>query len=172
MNVPEKLINFRAYLNGDDLIGVTDITLPNLEPMTETVKGAGVAGEVDNPVLGHYGSMEVQLNWRTLYKKPAALSAPTGMTLDLRSANQIWDSSAGAFVVQSVKIVVQGVPKGIELGKLDVGTTSDTSTTLECTYVKVTVDGSDIIELDKYNYICKINGTDYLKNVRTAIGLA
>ena len=172
MNVPEKLINFRAYLDGDDLIGVTDITLPSLEPMTETVKGAGVAGEIDNPVLGHYGSMEVQLNWRTLYKKPLALAAPKGLTLDLRGANQIWDSSAGAFVTQAVKVVVQGVPKGIELGKLDVGTTSDTSTTLECNYIKVTVAGSTLLELDKYNYICKINGTDYLSSVRTALGLS
>ena len=54
MKVPEKLINFRVYEDGDDLVGVADVTLPTLDAMTETVKGAGIAGEVESPVMGHY----------------------------------------------------------------------------------------------------------------------
>lgn len=34
--VPEKLINFRAYNDGNDLLGVTDVQLPSLDAMTET----------------------------------------------------------------------------------------------------------------------------------------
>ena len=43
MKVPEKLINFRVYKNGDDLIGVADIELPSLEAMTETTQRSGIA---------------------------------------------------------------------------------------------------------------------------------
>ena len=171
MNVPEKLINFRVYQDGADLLGVADVSLPSLEAMTETVKGAGVAGEVDSPVLGHYGSMEVQLNWRTLYKPNALLAAPKGVMLDMRAANQVKDSESGAYKVQAIKCVVRGVPKNSELGNLDVGTTSDTATTIEVDYLKVTIDGEDVIELDKYNYICKVGGVDYLSEVREALGL-
>lgn len=171
MNVPEKLINYRVYQDGADLLGVADVTLPSLEAMTETIKGAGLAGEVDSPVLGHYGSMELQLNWRILYKPNALLAAPKGVMLDMRAANQVKDSESGAFVVQSTKVIARGVPKNTELGKFDVGTTSDTATTLEVDYLKVTVDGEDLIELDKYNYICKIGGVDYLSEVREALGL-
>ena len=171
MNVPEKLINFRVYQDDADLLGVADVTLPSLEAMTETIKGAGLAGEIDSPVLGHYGSMELQLNWRTLYKPNALLAAPKGIMLDMRAANQVKDSESGAFVVQSAKVIARGVPKNTELGKLDVGTTSDTATTLEIDYLKVTVDGEDLIELDKYNYICKVGGVDYLSEVREALGL-
>ena len=46
--VPEKLINFRAYNDGNDLLGVTDVQLPSLDAMTETVKGAGIAGRLTN----------------------------------------------------------------------------------------------------------------------------
>lgn len=171
MNVPEKLINFRAYEDGDDLLGVADITLPNLQAMTETIKGAGLAGEIDSPVLGHYSSQEVQLTWRNLYKPNLKLAAPKGITLDLRGANQVKDSESGNFVVQPVKVVVRGVPKSTDFGKFDVGTTSGTTTTLEVDYIKVTVDNNDILELDKYNYICKVDGTDYLSEVREALGL-
>ena len=52
--VPEKLINFRVYLDGNNLIGVADVELPSIEAMTETVKGAGIAGEIDSPTLGHF----------------------------------------------------------------------------------------------------------------------
>lgn len=57
--LPSLLVNFRVY-DGDsnDMIGVADVELPKLEAMTETLKGAGVSGEIDMPVLGHYASME------------------------------------------------------------------------------------------------------------------
>ena len=172
MNVPEKLINFRVYQNGSDLIGIADVTLPNLEAMTETVKGAGIAGEIDSPVLDHYSSMELELNWRTLEKPNVLLASPKGVQLDLRGAQQVYDSSAAAYVVRPVKVVVSGVPKTTELGKLDVGTTSDTKNTIEVNYIKITIDGEDVLELDKFNYICSIGGTDYLADVREALGLA
>lgn len=168
MNVPEKLINFRVYLDGADLVGVADVTLPSLEAMTETVKGAGIAGEVDAPVLGHYSSMELELNWRTL----EMLASPKGIHLDLRGAQQAYDSGKGAYRVVPVKVVVRGVPKTTELGKLDVGATSDTKNTIEVNYIKITVDGEDLAEVDKYNYICSIGGTDYLAEVREALGMA
>lgn len=172
MNVPEKLINFRVYQGGDDLVGIADVTLPNLETMTETVKGAGIAGEIDSPVLGHYSSMELELNWRTLEKSNVLLASPRGVQLDLRGATQVYDSSAAAYVVRPVKVVVSGVPKTTEPGKLDVGTTSDTKNTIEVNYMKITIDGEDVLELDKYNYICRVGGKDYLAEVRDALGLA
>lgn len=171
MKVPEKLTGFRVYQDGNDLIGVADVTLPSLEAMTETVKGAGIAGEVDSPVVGHYGSMEVQLNWRTLEKSNILLASPKGVHLDLRGAQQVYDSSAGEFTIRPAKIVVHGVPKTTELGKLDVGATTDTSNTIEANYLKVTIDGSELLELDKYNYICKIGGVDYMAEIRDALGL-
>lgn len=171
MNVPEKLINFRVYNEGNDQLGVADVTLPNFESMTETIKGAGLAGEIDSPVLGHYGSMEVEFNWRTLYENNLSFVAPKSFTFDLRGANQVKDSGTGDYIVQAVKCVIRCVPKNSETGKLDVGTLSDTKNTFEVDYIKISIDGKERVELDKYNYICKIDGVDYLSKVREALGL-
>lgn len=171
MNVPEKLINFRVYEDGNDLLGMADVTLPSFESMSETIKGAGLAGEVDSPVLGHYGSMELQINWRTIIKSNLNLASPKGTHLDLRGAQQHWDSASGNYVVVPVKVVVHCVPKSTEMGKFDAGATTDTSNKFEVYYIKVTVDGEELIELDKYNYICKVGGTDFLSEVRDALGL-
>ena len=171
MKVPEKLINFRVYKDSTDYIGLADVTLPRLEAMTETVSGAGIAGEIDSPTLGHYGSMETVLNWRTLEKNNLALAAPTGVQLDLRGAQQVYDSGTGKYVVRPVKIAIMGVPKNTELGKLEPGTTTDTANTIETTYLKVDVDGETVLEVDKYNSICNIDGEDFMADVREALGL-
>ena len=52
---PIRLVNFRAYNSSNLIIGTTDLTLPKIEYMTETVKGSGIAGEVDLPTLGNTG---------------------------------------------------------------------------------------------------------------------
>ena len=72
--VPEKLINYKVYLDRSDMVGLADVELPNFEAMTETIKGAGIAGEIDSPTLGHYGSMTLTLNWRTITSENAGES--------------------------------------------------------------------------------------------------
>lgn len=171
MNVPEKLINFRVYENGDDLIGVADVNLPKINPMTETVKGAGIAGEIDSPVKGHYSSMEVELNWRTVAKENIYLTSPEGKHLDIRGAMQIYDSGSSTYKVCPVKVVLRAVPKANDLGKLDVGAKTGSNNKLEVNYIKVDVDGKTLREIDKYNFIDKVGDVDYLADVREALGL-
>ena len=38
--IPEKSINFAVYLNGRDLLGIAEGTIPALEALTSEVKGA------------------------------------------------------------------------------------------------------------------------------------
>lgn len=64
--VPEVLNDFRVYEEGsDNCLGVAKVELPSESVMTQTVKGVGIAGEVEAPVIGHYSSMETKLTWNT-----------------------------------------------------------------------------------------------------------
>lgn len=81
------------------------------------------------------------------------------------------DTQTGTLKSVPAKVMVRGLPKSTDLGKLEMGATTDTKNTIEVTYIKVTIDGTDVLELDKYNYICSIEGTDYMAAVRTALGL-
>lgn len=168
--VPQKLISFRAYSEGKDLVGVVDVELPKIEALTDTIKGAGIAGEVDCPTLGHFASMELKLTWRTI-EKPLVILSDGNRQLELRGAQQVYDPKTGKYSVLAIKLVVQGASKSTELGKLEVATTTGSVTLMELNYMKLTIANEDVLEIDKYNYIANINGVDLLADIRAALGL-
>ena len=169
--MPEKLINFRVYEDGKDLLGVADVELPDLEWMTETVTGAGIAGEIDSPVLGHFKSLALKLKWRTVTGNTTVLAQSKAHHLDLRGSVQRYDAGAGEYKNYPVKVVVKAIPKKVGLGKLEPGKPQDNESEFECVYLKLWIDGEEKIEIDKYNYIAIVDGVDYLADVRTHLGL-
>lgn len=169
--IPEKLTSFRVYLDGKDLIGIADAELPSIEPMKETVKGAGIAGEIESPVLGHFGSMTLKLNWRTVTNNTIQLSQQRAHNLDLRGAIQAYNSAAGEYQIVPLKVMVKAVPKKTDLGKFDTGGKMDSAAEFEVNYIKVWLNNREVVEIDKFNYVCKINGADYLADIRAALGL-
>lgn len=169
--ISEKMINFKVYQEGNDLVGVADIELSTLTAMTETVKGAGIAGEFEAPTTAHFGSMEVTFNWRTLVKSNISLMAPKAYHFDLRGAQDAYDSASRDIKQQSVKCVIVGRPKEMSLGKMDVSASTGTSNKFEVSYIKLSVDGETVLEYDKYNYIYVVDGVDYAANIRAALGI-
>lgn len=169
--IAEKLTNFSAYLEGDEWLGLVDVELPSLESLTETMKGAGIAGEVDSPVIGHYGAMSVKLNWRTLGSQAIKLAEQKTHALDFRGSQQIYNAGSGEYEHQGVKVSVRAIPKTMESGKFEVGATTGTANEMECVYIKKEIDGKRVLEIDKFNFIAFINGNDALEKVRKNLGM-
>ena len=65
--LPHKIIAYNAYTFGEKLIGITgEVELPELEFMSDTISGAGIGGEVDIPVPGIVGAMEMEVPFTSL----------------------------------------------------------------------------------------------------------
>lgn len=63
--IPTVLNNFNSYGAGHKYVGVSnEVTLPNFEYMTETIDGAGIAGEIEEAIEGAFGSLEIGNNLR------------------------------------------------------------------------------------------------------------
>ncbi|MDR1516251.1 MAG: phage major tail tube protein, partial [Synergistaceae bacterium] len=136
--IPTQNINFKVYnSNSQDLLGIAEGTLPTFEAMSETISGAGLAGEIDMPVLGHFGGMTVELNWRTVTADAITLSEQKSHHLDLRASIGQYDEQGGEISSIPMKVAVITLPKSFNMGNLNVGTNSDSSTEMECTYIKV-----------------------------------
>lgn len=168
--IPEKLINFRVYENGNNFIGLVDAEIPDLEQLTETIKGAGIAGEYESPVIGHYKAMSLTLNWRTPTDRQLSLSAPKVHQLDIRGAIQVNDAANGEYITIPLRVTVNCVPKNTKPGKLEVGASTSSSNEFNVQYIKIWLNNIERIEIDILNFICKIDGVDYLAAVRQALG--
>lgn len=170
--IPDKLTDFRIYNDAQDLLGVADIDLPDFEADSDEIKGAGLAGVLDTPALGQFKSLQVGLNFRTPTDATFTLLAPKVHKLSLYGSIQHFDGVASEIKEIPCKIYVHGLPKKKSMGKFDSGKKTETKLELELTYIKISLDGEDKLELDKLNYIFMVDGKDYLAAVRVNLGLA
>jgi hypothetical protein len=170
--VSEKLTNFEVF-DADEgrLLGMADVELPNLEAKSDTISGAGIAGEMEAPTKGHYSAMSVTINWRNVEAQALKLLAPKVHALEFRGSIQVFNASTSVLEDVPYKVVTRCFPKSGGLGKLAPGAAMEPSREFSTHYVKVFLDGKEYIEIDQPNYICKIDGVDYLAAVRANLGL-
>lgn len=168
--VPSHLNNFEFYLNGLKQPGLVDITLPNLESKTTTITGAGISGDIDMPVSGHTNNLTMELNFRVTEETALELAEIKARDFEMFGAEEVYDAGSGEYQVKSFRVWARILPTSVELGKLSPAETMDTKMTGSVIYLKVSVDGVEKWEIDKLNYIYKINGSDYLSKIRRALG--
>ncbi|WP_187105694.1 phage major tail tube protein, partial [Fusobacterium necrophorum] len=88
-----------------------DVDLPDIQYMSETISGAGIAGEIDSPTLGHFSALEIGLNLRTLIKKDFSLFSQKVYALEFRAATQSTDMVNGTINKGRLKVSARVVPK-------------------------------------------------------------
>lgn len=161
---------YEAYYGASRYIGLTTIDLPEFAAQTLDLEGAGIAGTMSMTFPGMFDNAECTLHWRTIQEDLTFLMSHQAHTLTLRSSQNIYDAATGLFKAQPVKIVIRGVPQKMTLGKFEKASETESESTLNLDYIKVWVDGSEVLEYDKFNYIFRINGDDYMSGTRTAVG--
>jgi len=167
----EKLINFAAYAENERLLGMVDVELPTIEALSETIRGAGIAGEMDSPTLGHIGPMSTTLKWRQIEPEALELLAPKVHALELRGSVQRYNGSAGEYETEVQKYVLRVIPKSAPLGTLAPAAVQEPTQEFSVRYLKIFIAGRAKLEIDPMNYIYIVDGVDYLSSVRTDLGV-
>ncbi|ENT9616309.1 phage major tail tube protein, partial [Salmonella enterica] len=99
----------------------------------------------------------------------AQYAAPGADAVPLRFAGSYQRDDTGEIV--AVEVVMRGRHKEIDGGENKQGENTSTKLSTVCTYYRLTIDGSDVIEIDTVNMVEKVNGVDRLEQHRRAIGL-
>lgn len=170
-DVMQQAINYEVFVEGNRALGTASVDLPDVNFLTEEIKGAGIAGQIDVPTLGHTENLEVTFHWRSIFERPARLLGQNAVMVSLRGAMQKYDAATGVTKPLPVRVDVRCLAAGLTLGKLEPSALTDTENKFNLDYIKVTVDGVVVLELDKFNYIFSVDGYDYLSAVRAALGL-
>jgi len=168
--VPEMLINYSMFLEGAKQIGVVDVTMPNIQAVTTSISGSGIAGVADVPVLGHTQDITMTVNFRVATEYIRLLLPQKYLHIEFWPALQTLDAGSGELEVIDHKVIVKAMVKGDNIGTLNPGEPQGRSLEFNVIYLKELVGGELIRELDKFNHIYNIGGEDLLDSVRSAIG--
>ena len=162
MKIQETVINFAVYEDKTEFMGIASVQLPDLTALSQQISGAGIAGNIEAIIPGHFEAMTCTINFRTTTTAALKLSEPRRHNLDIRVAGKV--------AAQSVKHVLVVLPKKDGGGTLAPASAADASGEYAVRYWATYVDGQKIREIDPMNSICIINGVDYLADVRKALG--
>lgn len=168
-NIPTVIHDYNVYNNGNKIIGTTgEVTLPDFEPLTSAISGAGLLGEFEEVIIGQFKSMTMDINFRTLCDDIFKFMDPTKtIDLNLRAARQEMKSESGEVAYGGMRIAVRGKLKGFTPGKLKQADQMESSIKLELSYILIEFDGKTKLELDKLNSVFKVDGTDLMEKVRS-----
>lgn len=169
LGIPGIINNFNLYYKGTALVGLTgEITLPDFEGMTETLSGPGILGELEEVIIGAFGSMELEVPFRILDEDAFKIMSPMEtLDLTLRASEQYTVKSTGNLDYKGMRVVVRGRQKKMTAGTVKQGGAMDSSVTVEVAYIMIELDGQKRIELDKLNNVYKVNDKDLLAKVRS-----
>ncbi len=170
--IPEVLNHYNVYNDAaKKLIGISgEIELGDLEAITDTIEGAGVLGEIEDPVTGQFSSLKIKIPFSVLYEDLFSLMNTTKPPqLTLRASMQCMDPTTGETGYYPVKIVVRGKASKTGLGKVTKGKKGEPEIELEILYIKIMINNKTTLELDKLNFKFVLNGVDMLKKVRDQV---
>ncbi len=168
--VDETVIGFAVYEDATEYLGMSEVALPEISSLTEEISGAGIGGKIESVILGAVEAMTTTLNFRTVTRNAIKLHEPREHKIDLRVAQQQKDTAKGKTEVVKVKHLLTLTPKKLNPGKVATASAAEVSGEYATTYFATYIDGKKMLEIDPLNYIYFVNGTDYLADVRKALG--
>ena len=170
MKQPEAYIDFEVYEGKTNFVGVAKATLPNINFITQTITGAGISGNIEAVLTGMVDTMDLSLEFRSATDAAVKLMKPVKHNVELRVAEQYWNTTKQKKEVMADKYVFVIMPKNFTPGAVAPASAADTSGEYSVYYYAGYKDDKQLWEIDPWNYKCTINGTDYMASVRKALG--
>lgn len=168
MIITGSVIAHKLIDNGEEIADNVSCQLPSIEVQTTEVKGAGIMGTIDMPSTGQIGSMTFTITQRSIGRNAMKLATPGIHTIELRFVQDV-TMPDGQVIKEGTKVFLTCFNKKLDPGKVEPQATREGSAEFEVLRYRQVVDGTEVLLVDKRNYIYKINGVDYMEKVRAAL---
>ncbi|WP_294279913.1 phage major tail tube protein [uncultured Sphingomonas sp.] len=165
--LPPKLKNFNATLNGTSYLGVvSEITLPKIAEKVEQHRGGGMMGEVDIG-LG-LEKLEMELKFGGMVAELLAEVGRPGVGATLIRFNGAYQEDVAGGVKAAELIARAKIPE-VDPGSAKTGDNTEWTVKATLSYLKWSVSGRRIVEIDVLNSIWITNGFDNYAAIRAAM---
>lgn len=168
--IPTRLSNFSMYKDGKEYINaIKTIDLPEIDYMQEEISGAGLPGVTAVVTPGHTNAIKMKINFRNFSEQNLKIGSIEDYVFKGSILNVDPDSHKNRNV--PCVITTKMHRQKTALGSADVGKETGAGVDFNVSFLKIEVDGKNVRELDKYNFIDSTDGIDILSEIRSQIGL-
>lgn len=172
-----KTINYSVYYRDSAKNGgkpqyvndTTSVQLPSIENLTDTLKGAGILGEVDMPTPTQIASMVFAMNIRASNEDMPYLMRPGVIDLELRWVADRFDPTQGTNEQVANKAFLKLLIKKADEGKVEANASADGSFEYEVIAYQRIMNGKEILHINKFTGDYIVNGVNYGKSIQAAL---
>ena len=169
MALPRTLKNMNVFVDGESWAGTAKtVTLPKITKKTEDFRGAGMIGDVALS-LG-YEKLECNITYAGFDPRQYRQLAVCG-TSDLPIRFVGMYERQDTCGKQSVEYYMRGQAIEVDAGDATLGELSEFKSMYNVTYMRLEVDGQQILELDFINGIETFGETSLIDEIMRLLGL-
>ena len=87
--IPNALIDAETYFNGsNDLAGISEVELPNIEYDTVTSEQMGLTAELEVPLMGHFKKLEAKIKMDCVDETVLEINNEKSILIECKGAAQ------------------------------------------------------------------------------------
>ena len=170
-NIPVALNDVEIFINSqNNLVGIGELELPNLETATVSLNQIGMVSEYDAVLTGHYKKLEAKIKMECIDETLLNFNNEGELMIECKGVIQKMNRITHAPTYIGLDVTFKGMLKKFDGPKLKPGNKLEASLDLSLSYYKVMIDGKEIALLDVFNRISNINGETNGK-IRRLLGL-
>lgn len=170
-NISVALNDVEIFINGqNNLVGIGEVELPNLETATVSLNQIGMVSEYDAVLTGHYKKLEAKIKMECIDETLLNFNNEGELMIECKGVIQKMNRITHAPTYIGLDVTFKGMLKKFDGPKLKPGNKLEASLDLSLSYYKVVIDGKEIALLDVFNRISNINGETNGK-IRRLLGL-
>ena len=171
MSIPQAVNGYKAYGPDGLLVGTgAEVTLPSFEAVTAELKGAGIAGVLDIPLVGQFGPQTLGLTFNALTKEGLAMMQSGSIQLEIYGSVQVVNQQSAQTELEEHRVTVTGLLKTANWGTFAIAETMGAEFEIECLWIQYAIDGAVQVEYDKLGENYVVQGIDHLAAKRQAEG--
>ena len=165
LDIKGPVVADSVYADGTLVAKDTAFTLPGIEFVTADVQAMG---NLAVPLIGLLENMELAITKVGLDKGYSRMNRLEKQNFEFRWVQNVVKSD-GSSSVEGCKAFVRTMPSAISEIGVEVGGSSEQENTYNVTRIQIYVAGEEILCVDRLNQILKVNGKDYMTQIKNLL---
>ncbi len=171
MNRIAKVFDANVYVNERSQHGLaSEVAIPDISALMSDYKAMGMIGTRE--FFNGFDKMESTIKWTYPDNDVAKAMVNPMKSVDLMVRSSKAEYTDGDLTNEApIVIYMNGLPKKHTSGSHKAKEDTEVEDTISVNYLKIEIDGEEIVELDVTNNIFKIGGEDQLAQRRENLGI-